>query len=124
MCDWMDTTLVDPDSHLVIDGIKPQGDGFERVTAIYTYCQGVVLGSEVEAARRTRETVHLDRIDRLLTAVEAHECPDGVIRGAGGGDGGLFMGVLARYLALVATDLPADLPGADELRRRLSLIHI
>ena len=118
MCDWMDTTLVDPDSHLVIDGIKPQGDGFERVTAIYTYCQGVVLGSEVEAARRTRETVHLDRIDRLLTAVEAHECPDGVIRGAGGGDGGLFMGVLARYLALVATDLPADLPGADELRRR------
>ncbi|MBR7513963.1 fructose-bisphosphate aldolase, partial [Mycobacterium tuberculosis] len=25
MCDWMDATLVDPDSHLVIDGIKPQG---------------------------------------------------------------------------------------------------
>ncbi|UEA57891.1 fructose-bisphosphate aldolase [Gordonia otitidis] len=118
MCDWMDATLVDPDSHLVIDGIKPRDGGFERVTAIYTYCQGVVLGSEVEAARLTRDPVHLARIDRLLTAVESHECPDGVIRGAGGGDGGLFMGVLARYLALVATDLPADLPGADELRRR------
>ena len=27
--------------------------------------------------------------------------PDGVIQGAGGGDGGLFNGILARYLALV-----------------------
>jgi len=29
-----------------------------------------------------------------------------VIKGAGGGDGGLFNGILARYLALVATALP------------------
>jgi predicted alpha-1,6-mannanase (GH76 family) len=32
--------------------------------------------------------------------------PDGVIKGAGGGDGGLFNGILARYLALVVTTLP------------------
>lgn len=119
MCEWMDAHLVDPESHLVIDGIKPDGPGtFTRVTAIYTYCQGVVLGAELEALRHTGDTVHLDRIERLLTAVEAHECPGGIIRGQGGGDGGLFMGVLARYLALVATDLPAGLPGADDVRRR------
>ncbi|MBO0880356.1 MAG: fructose-bisphosphate aldolase, partial [Mycobacterium sp.] len=32
----------------------------------------------------------------------------GVLRGAGGGDGGLFTGITARYLALVATMLPGD----------------
>jgi predicted alpha-1,6-mannanase (GH76 family) len=36
--------------------------------------------------------------------------PDGVLAGTGGGDGGLFGGVTARYLALVATDLPGDSP--------------
>ena len=30
-----------------------------------------------------------------------------MIKGAGGGDGGLFNGVLARYLAFVVTDLPS-----------------
>jgi predicted alpha-1,6-mannanase (GH76 family) len=34
--------------------------------------------------------------------------PAGVLKGAGGGDGGLFSGITARYLALVATDLPGD----------------
>ena len=32
----------------------------------------------------------------------------GVLKGTGGGDGGLFGGVTARYLALVATTLPGD----------------
>lgn len=120
IADWMDATLIDPTSHLIIDGVKPaaRGEPLEKVTAIYTYCQGVVLGAEVELARRTGDRVHVDRIDRLLTAVEAHECPDGIIRGAGGGDGGLFMGILARYLALIATDLPVDVEQGTDLRRR------
>jgi predicted alpha-1,6-mannanase (GH76 family) len=33
-----------------------------------------------------------------------------VIKGAGGGDGGLFNGVSARYLALVVTTLPNNSP--------------
>ena len=36
-----------------------------------------------------------------MKAVRDHMAPDGVINGAGGGDGGLFGGILARYLALV-----------------------
>lgn len=125
MSDWMDATLVDSSSHLILDGVKPRGRGepMEPVTAIYTYCQGVVLGTEVELLRRTGDRVHLERLERLLGAVETHECPDGIIRGAGGGDGGLFMGILARYLALVATDLP-DVDGADDLRARAGRIVI
>ena len=58
---------------------------------------------------------------RLLGAVEKHSCTDGVIKGGGGGDGGLFHGVLARYLGLIATDLP-DVDGSDELRARAARI--
>jgi predicted alpha-1,6-mannanase (GH76 family) len=42
--------------------------------------------------------------------------PDGIINGAGGGDGGLFNGILARYLALVVTTLPHKTPGDSEAR--------
>jgi predicted alpha-1,6-mannanase (GH76 family) len=41
---------------------------------------------------------------------------DGVIRGAGGGDGGLFGAILARYLTLVATTLPGDSEEDDGAR--------
>jgi predicted alpha-1,6-mannanase (GH76 family) len=34
--------------------------------------------------------------------------PGGILNGAGGGDGGLFAGITARYLALAATDLPGE----------------
>ena len=123
MADWMDRELIDPATNLVIDGIKPKGKGeFERITPIFTYCQGVVLGVETELARLTGDSVHIDRIERLLGAVEVHEAADGIIRGQGGGDGGLFMGVLARYLALIATDLPGTDPRIVDLRRRAAHI--
>ncbi|MFL1597228.1 glycoside hydrolase family 76 protein [Gordonia amicalis] len=122
MCDWMDANLIDPKTHLVIDGLKKQPDGsLKAETGTYTYCQGVVLGAELEVFRETGEQRHLDRLARLLGAVEKHSCTDGVINGGGGGDGGLFHGVLARYLALVATDLP-EVGGSDELRARAARI--
>lgn len=40
----------------------------------------------------------------------------GVLKGAGGGDGGLFAGITARYLALVTTTLPGD--SADDAQAR------
>ena len=124
MCDWMDANLIDPKTHLVIDGLKKQPDGsLKAETGTYPYCQGVVLGAELEAFRATGDQRHLDRLARLLGAVEKHSCTDGVIHGGGGGDGGLFHGVLARYLGLIATDLP-DVDGSDELRARAGRIVI
>jgi predicted alpha-1,6-mannanase (GH76 family) len=104
MADWIDETLIDPDTHLVFDGIK----GGSMARAQYTYCQGVVLGLEVELAGRTPDGRHAERVHRLVKAVRDNMAPDGIIQGAGGGDGGLFKGILARYLALVATLLPED----------------
>jgi predicted alpha-1,6-mannanase (GH76 family) len=106
MADWIDETLIDPESHLVFDGIK----GGSMVRAQYTYCQGVVLGLEVELAVRTQDARHPARARRLIAAIADNMAPGGIISGAGGGDGGLFNGILARYLALAATELPEDTP--------------
>ena len=106
MADWIDETLIDPDTHLVFDGIK----GGSLVRAQYTYCQGVVLGLEVELATRTKDGRHPERVRRLINAIADNMAPGGVIQGAGGGDGGLFNGILARYLALAATQLPEETP--------------
>jgi predicted alpha-1,6-mannanase (GH76 family) len=107
MSDWVDRTLIDPETHLVFDGIKAGS----LVRAQYTYCQGVVLGMETELASRTGAEArgrHAARVHRLVAAVSEHMAPSGILQGAGGGDGGLFAGIAARYLALVATDLPGD----------------
>jgi predicted alpha-1,6-mannanase (GH76 family) len=61
-------------------------------------------------------------VHRLVAAVDKEMAPDGVIKGAGGGDGGLFNGILARYLALVVTALPnksADDTGAIATARNI-----
>ena len=115
MGDWIDRTLIDPESHLVFDGIM----GGSLVRAQYTSFQGVVLGLETELAARTGAEArdrHKARVHRLVTAVDEHMAPSGVLKGSGGGDGGLFAGVTARYLALVATALPDD--GADDVVAR------
>lgn len=113
MADWIDEVLIDPETALVFDGIKAGS----LVRAQYTYCQGVVLGLEVELAVRTGDDVHATRVHRLVEAVGEHMAPGGILKGAGGGDGGLFHGILARYLALVATALP-DRGNADATCRR------
>ena len=112
MSDWIDETLIDPETHLVFDGIKAGS----LVRAQYTYCQGVVLGLETELAARTEDADHANRVHRLVAAVRDNMAPDGVIKGAGGGDGGLFNGILARYLALVVTTLPQRSPEDAEAR--------
>ncbi|MCV7345025.1 glycoside hydrolase family 76 protein [Mycolicibacterium rhodesiae] len=104
MADWIDETLIDPETHLVFDGIKAGS----LVRAQYTYCQGVVLGLEAELAARTRDERHAERVRRLVAAIGEHMAPGGILNGAGGGDGGLFAGITARYLALTVTLLPGD----------------
>jgi len=118
MVDWLYVVLQDPRTGLILDGYRP-GSGV--VTALYSYCQGVVIGACVELARRTGEQRHLERVGALVHAVDRELCRDRVITGGDGGDGGLFNGILARYLALVATQLPdgAD-PAATAAARQLA----
>lgn len=134
MTDWIYDNL-SADSGLVGDGIRMRMNGPEVVDKIYTYNQGTVLGASLEIALALREDVglgstepidsfdHSERADasvfyithirELVKSVALHlATPQGVIRNAEGGpsdgDGGLFNGILARYLADVALRLPED----------------
>ncbi|WP_216916438.1 glycoside hydrolase family 76 protein [Nocardia noduli] len=106
IADWLDATLRDPETGLILDGIHLPSGTIERPT--FTYCQGVVLGLEAELAAHTGAPRHLERVHRLLDAVQDHMTVGGVVKGGGGGDGGLFNGILARYLAVVAETLPGS----------------
>ena len=108
--DWIDAVLRDPATGLIWDGLRPDGRGGIRFEApIYTYCQGVVLGAELELAQRSVSGArHADRVRRLVDAVGDRLSQDGVLAGHAGGDSGLFTGILARYLALVAVSTARD----------------
>ncbi|PPK67935.1 putative alpha-1,6-mannanase (GH76 family) [Actinokineospora auranticolor] len=99
--EWMDRTLLDARTGLLWDGVhlRPDGSVRERVEIVYTYCQGVFLGACVELSTS-------DLAARTIRAVDEYVAVGGVLPGQGGGDGGLFAGILARYLAQSALRLP------------------
>lgn len=117
--DWMAETLVDPDSGLVRDGVRVGPDGRVRAVepAVYTYCQGVYLGACAGLSRLDGDVRWAERAAAVLGAVAARLAgPDGVVPGhTDGGDGGLFNGILARYLVDAAIRLPALAPAATRL---------
>ena len=113
---WEKQTLVDPATGLVWDGVNDKGDGQINKTARFTYNQGVYLGAGLALYRATRQRAYLaDAIrtaDNLFT--DGKLAPGGILRDEGGGDGGLFKGILVRYLTLLATE-PA-VPAATRAR--------
>lgn len=128
---WMDDTLTDPDTGLVRDGIE---HAVVRPT-LYTYNQGVAIGATLALAGHSGRTgpasagdgeLHLQRAAALVRAVESRCADDdGLLPTAGGGDGGLFAGILCRYLAEAGSRLGHDPATADAAAsaRRLVLAN-
>ena len=110
IADWQRETLVDPETGLVWDGVHPGTDpGPSR--ELYTYNQGTVVGAEVELFRLTGDRGHLQAARRTATAaLDRFTDPrTGLLPPEGAGDGGLFKGILARYLGeLVRADPDPD----------------
>ncbi len=107
--EWIDRRLLDPDTGLLWDGLHVRDDGTitDYVTTTYTYCQGVYLGACVELARDDPDGEWVRRAARTIRVIDSVLAVDGVLPGQGDGDGGLFAGILARYLAQAALRLPA-----------------
>ncbi|GGM47350.1 glycoside hydrolase [Longimycelium tulufanense] len=108
IANWIEHNLIDPATGLAWDGLHVAPDGSVRSVEknVYTYCQGVVLGTYVELADATGEQIWTERAVRTIDAISTHLTDQGgVLRGHGGGDGGLFTGILARYLAQAALRL-------------------
>lgn len=148
LMEWIHDNLIDEDG-LVMDGMRMRMHGPELVRDLHPYCQGVVLGANLEIALALRREAGFDHADRiagvadaeaideamtyitrvrsLVQAVAVHMAtPAGVIDWqTGDGDGGLFKGILARYLADVAVRLPSDSPAnraAKKIAARLVLV--
>lgn len=119
LVDWMLANLIDPDTGLVYDGARVNPDGSVRTVerAIYSYCQGVLLGACVELGTATGTARWWEQADRTVHAVAEHLTDGGVLGGHGGGDGGLFTGILTRYLALAAAALPPEQPAVKTATR-------
>lgn len=103
LADFLNNRLRDNGSGLIFDGVhEPSG---QVNHTLRTYCQGVAIGLETELALRTKDSGHRDRAAALVAATADRLVNAGVIVGAAGSDSGLFMGILARYLAQTALAL-------------------
>lgn len=103
--DWQKATLVDPVTGLVWDGINQDGSGQVTKNWNFTYNQGVFIGAGVELYKLTGQNVYIN--DALKTAnntLAGGFTNANILKDEGGGDGGLFKGVLVRYLMLLITD--------------------
>ncbi|CAB0761077.1 glycoside hydrolase family 76 [Corynebacterium diphtheriae] len=114
LVDWIFDNLIN-DKGLVMDGLRMSMRGPEIVDPVYPYCQGVVIGACIEIAEALpfEESVQYLAHARAVIHAVAKEMatPEGVINAAtGDGDGGLFKGILMRYLADAAVRLPEDGP--------------
>ncbi|WP_246183298.1 glycoside hydrolase family 76 protein [Paenibacillus methanolicus] len=98
--DWQTKTLVDPESGLVWDGINRTGDGAVDKEWKFTYGQGVYIGAGVELYDATKESRYLDDARRTAGNLKTDflSPATGMLPSEGDGDGGLFKGVLVRYL--------------------------
>lgn len=109
LLDWLDAKLYDPEQGLYRDGLRiAPGGELVLEGAIYSYNQGPVLGALLELGGEA----NLARAAALVAAVAANLTVSApllgrkgtVLRCEGTGDGGLFTGILVRYLALAAVD--------------------
>lgn len=117
--EWEKKTLVDPYTGLVWDNISLQ-DGEEVINRdwIFTYNIGTWVGSGLKLYQATGEQQYLD--DAVLSATSMTTSfkltTNGIMRDEGQGDGGLFKGILVRYLTQLI--LEPDVP--EESRQKLA----
>lgn len=124
LVDWIFDNLMSDDG-LVEDGVRLLADGPRNTPTIYTYNQGTVLGAALEIAlgledKPEEQVYYITHIRSLVQAISMHVAtPGGVIDNPvdGDGDGGLFKGILVRYLAEVAVRLPEDSPASISAKR-------
>lgn len=110
---WQKEKLVDPVTGLVWDSISIRdGQVFTQTDWVFTYNMGTWIGVGLKLYRATGDQMYLT--DATRSARSAVRSPqlltEGLMRDEGQGDGGLFKGVLVRYLTelIMAPELNAS----------------
>jgi len=114
--EWEKSTLVDPASGLVWDNIDiVDGETVIQKDWIFTYNVGTYLGAANELYLVTKDQAYLN--DAIQTASSTMISPqlttEGVLKSEGEGDGGLFKGILVRYMNRLVQN-----PDLDDNKRR------
>ncbi|MFD0767281.1 glycoside hydrolase family 76 protein [Mucilaginibacter lutimaris] len=109
---WLKGTLVDPATGIVWDGINGDHDG-QISKNKFTYNQGTFIGAALELYNVTGDGNYLSDAVRTANATikDLDVSPAGLLRNEGQGDGGLFKGILVRYLTLLT--LKEDVSSTD-----------
>lgn len=100
---WIYRFLHDSDTGMILEGRRPEGPD----RRLYTYNQGLVLGALLELVTAGDEQWR-PHLHALVDTIRARCAVDDVLNPCGGGDGGLFAAITARYLMLTALRLPGD----------------
>jgi len=124
---WMKTNLLTPGG-VVYDGINRNQDGLIDYWE-FTYNQGLFIGSATELYNCTKDASYLQ--DAVLVANNLIADPNltvnGILKGEGQGDGGLFKGVAVRYLTnlveLTALDAASRTKYAAFLQRNAQTLY-
>lgn len=116
--EWQNNTLVDPLTGLVWDNISYQNEkAVINKELVLTYNQGTHIGAAMQLFTHTGDQQYLTAAWKttksLITSPKLTF--EGVLRSEGQGDGGLFKGILVRYLTLLA-ESPAM---SDEKKKEL-----
>ncbi|SEW19130.1 Predicted alpha-1,6-mannanase, GH76 family [Chitinophaga sp. YR573] len=99
---WQKDYLVDPVSGLVWDGLDATGT---NKSWKFTYNQGVFMGAGVELYKITGDNAYLsDAVKTANNSMAGDFSSNNIMKDEGGGDGGLFKGILVRYMMLLITD--------------------
>lgn len=109
---WQKSHLIDSQTGLVWDGINRNGDQKIDNAWRFTYNQGVYIGAAMELYDLTGDDVYLDEAIKTADFVisDDHLAPNGILKSEGSGDGGLFKGILVRYVAelILSGHLPEE----------------
>jgi predicted alpha-1,6-mannanase (GH76 family) len=107
-------TLVDPATGAVWDGKDLSTGAVNKAT--YSYNQGMYLGAALELYKLTGDATYTADARKTADWATTAFTVNGMIfsQKEGGGDGGLFKGILIRYLALFARQ--GNLADADRTR--------
>lgn len=105
---WMKSRLVDPKTGLVWDGVNREKNGAVDKNWRFTYNQGVYIGACTELAGITGDKQYIEDAFKTAdyTIKNLVQKDLGILQDENGGDGGLFRGILVRYL----TDLVKRYP--------------
>ncbi len=114
LLEWLRARLYDPATGLYLDGVGVNG----RVEhSLHTYNQGTVLGALVAVGGSANLAQAAELVDAVARGLAED---DGALPLGSTGDGGLFTGILARYLALAVA---APGLGADAAATARSLLE-